>query len=155
MSKQYWILKSEPSTYSIDDLINEPNHITPWEGVRNYQARNYLRDSMKVGDLGFFYHSNCTVPAIVGIVEIVRSGYPDKTAFDPKSLYFDPKSTQDNPRWIRVDVEFKHKFATPLSLQTLKNNPKLRSLILVQKGNRLSVMPVTKQEWQAILAMEQ
>lgn len=150
---QYWLVKTEPTTYSFDDLIADEKQITPWEGVRNYKARNYLRNDMKRGDLAFFYHSSCPEPSIMGIVKVVRAGYPDPTQFDPKSPYYDPKSSPAHPRWYRVDMQYKKKFTTPLSLQSIKANPKLATMILVHKGNRLSVMPVTPQEWQSVLAM--
>lgn len=154
MAKQYWLYKSEPDTFSIDDLANLPKQTEPWDGVRNYQARNYLRQA-KTGDKVFFYHSNCKIPGIVGICEVVKSAYPDETAFDPKSKYHDPKSSPENPRWFCVDVKFKEKFKACLSLSELKENPALKELPLVRKGNRLSVMPVSKHEWDAILMMKQ
>lgn len=153
MSKQYWLIKSEPETFSIDDLIAAKHQTTPWDGVRNYQARNYLRDKMKVGDLAFFYHSSCAIPAIVGMVEVVQSATPDPSAFDPQSAYYDPKSTPASPRWFMIEVKFQKKFSSPITLQSLKNNPLLESFPLLRKGNRLSVIPVTTRQWQTILAM--
>jgi len=147
----YWLLKSEPNTYSIDDLKNAPKKTDHWDGVRNYQARNFMRDDMKKGDLGFFYHSNCDVPGIVGVVEITKESYPDHTAFDPNSNYFDPKSDKENPRWFMVDVTFKKKFNGTISLQELKVVNGLEEMRLLKKGNRLSVMPVNPQEWKIIL----
>jgi len=147
----YWLLKSEPSTYSIDDLKSSPKKTDHWDGVRNYQARNFMRDEMKKGDLAFFYHSNCETPGIVGVVEIVKESYPDFTAFDPESNYFDPKSNQDNPRWFMVDVKFKEKFPHTIPLRALKEIRGLEKMKLIQKGNRLSVMPVDKSEWNIIL----
>lgn len=149
---QYWLMKSEPDVFGIDDL--QRVGVEPWDGVRNYQARNMLRDQMQVGDLVFFYHSNCEVPGIVGIAEIARQGYPDDTAFNPEAKYFDPKSDPHNPRWYRVDVKFVRKLQRTLSLQVLREHPALQNMPLVRKGNRLSVMPVNEQEWQAILALE-
>lgn len=149
----YWLLKSEPEAYSIDDLKADPKHHEPWDGVRNYQARNMMRDEMKKGDLAFFYHSNCKPPGIVGIMKIVKEGYPDKTALDPKSKYYDPKHTADSPRWYHVDVQYQKKFKNIISLETLKQNPALKNMPLLRKGNRLSVMPVGKKEWDAILQM--
>jgi predicted RNA-binding protein with PUA-like domain len=149
----FWLLKSEPDTYSIEDLKNEPGQVGTWDGVRNYKARNYLRDEMQVGDKAFFYHSSCETPAIVGIVKIVRAGYPDPTAFNPKSPYYDPKTSPDNPRWFMVQVKFERKLKNPITLKDIKNNPKLAKLTLVQKGNRLSVMPIKSNEWETILAM--
>lgn len=149
----YWLMKSEPGCFSIDDLKNSPKQITHWDGVRNYQARNMMRDQMKKGDLAFFYHSNCNPPAIVGIMKIVKESYPDFTAFDPDDQHYDPKSTQDNPRWWMVDVKFEKKFNESISLNQLKQNPALFNMQLLRKGNRLSVMPVSAAEWKAILAM--
>ncbi|MFI4937092.1 MAG: EVE domain-containing protein [Candidatus Berkiellales bacterium] len=152
MKKQYWLLKTEPSTFSIDDLCRAKNQTTSWEGVRNYKARNFLRDGMKVGDLAFFYHSSCKVPAIVGIVQITRAGYPDPSAFNPASPYYDPKTSRDHPRWFMVDVKFKEQLDPPFPLSAIKELSHLGSLALIQKGNRLSVIPITSQQWQAILS---
>lgn len=149
----YWLFKSEPETFSIDDLKACHQGIDAWNGVRNYQARNFLRDQIKVGDLGFFYHSNCKTPGIVGIVAVVRAGYPDLTQFDPQSDYYDPKSTPQKPRWFVVDVKFKQKFSSIISLQTLKMMPELMNMPLLRKGNRLSVLPVMAQEWQIVEPM--
>jgi len=147
---QYWLMKSEPETFSIDDLAKRPKQTEPWDGVRNYQARNWLRDKMQVGDLAFFYHSNCPIPGIAGIVEIVKAGYPDSTAFDPKSQYHDAKSTPENPRWFRVDVKLVEKFPKIISLNELREISGLQHMRLLQKGNRLSVMPVNAKEWEII-----
>ena len=141
----YWLMKSEPDAYSIDDLKRDKRE--PWDGVRNYQARNMMRDQMKVGDLAFFYHSNCEEPGIVGTMKIVREGYPDPTAFDPKDKHFDPKSDPENPRWYLVDVQFVRKFRRTILLRELKQHRELADLPLVRRGNRLSVMPVSKPEW--------
>jgi predicted RNA-binding protein with PUA-like domain len=149
---QYWLMKSEPDAFSIDDL--ERVGIEPWDGVRNYQARNMLRDQMQVGDGVLFYHSNCEVPGIVGIAEIATTGYPDDTAFNPEAKYHDPKSDPENPRWYRVDVKFVRKLAHTISLAALKTCPELAESPLIRKGNRLSVMPVSAQEWHAILTLE-
>jgi predicted RNA-binding protein with PUA-like domain len=149
---QYWLMKSEPDVFGIDDL--QRVGIEPWDGVRNYQARNMLRDQMQLGDLVFFYHSNCELPGITGLAEIARQGYPDDTAFNPEAKYFDPKSAPQNPRWYRVDVKFVRKLQRTLSLQELREHPALKNMPLVRKGNRLSVMPVTEQEWHDILALE-
>lgn len=151
---KYWLLKSEPETFSIDKLKQLPKQIEHWDGVRNYQARNLLRDEVKVGDLAFFYHSSCKIPGIVGIVEVVKSGYPDFTAFDPHSNYYDPQSVSDNPRWYMIDVKYQRHLKHIITLQELRGIPFLENLRLLQKGNRLSVMPVTKQEWQIILELE-
>ena len=153
----YWLMKSEPEAFSIDDLARAPQKTTCWDGVRNYQARNMLRDQMKKGDLAFFYHSNCEVPGIVGIVEIVREGYPDHTAFDPEDHHFDPKSDAKNPRWFMVDVKLKKKFSRVVSLRELKacTNKSLSGFQLLAKGNRLSVMPVTALQWNFIESLSQ
>lgn len=154
---QYWLMKSEPSEFSIDDLAASPGKTAHWDGVRNYQARNMLRDQMKCGDFAFFYHSNCKQPGIVGIVKITREGYPDHTAFDPTDPHFDPKSTPDHPRWYMVDVTLHRKLNHPILLQQLKEHAdgKLRGLQPIRRGNRLSVMPVSKAHWQFVLGLEQ
>ncbi len=146
----HWLIKSEPSCFSIDDLYQSPNQTSPWDGIRNYQARNFIRNDMKVGDLLFFYHSNCNPPGIVGIAEVVSEAYPDYTAFDPNSEHPDPNSTPDKPRWFMVDVKFKQKFPQLISLETLKQCPELQAMALVRRGNRLSVMPVNQKEWDFI-----
>ena len=152
----YWLMKSEPDVFGIDDLAKRPGRTEPWDGVRNYQARNMMRDQMKRGDLAFFYHSNCETPGIVGIVTLVREGYPDHTAFDPDAKYYDPKSDPDNPRWYMVDVKYKRKLKRTISLQELKayaDGP-LKDMPLLRKGNRLSVMPVAPDQWEFVLALE-
>ena len=151
---QYWLMKSEPSVFSIDDLKNRPRKTEPWEGVRNYQARNMMRDQMQQGDLALFYHSSCEEPGIVGIMEIIREGYPDPSAFDPGNIYHDPKSDPENPVWYQVDVKFRRKFRRTITLAELRKHRKLADMKLVQKGNRLSVMPVTVKEWDFILGLE-
>lgn len=148
----HWLLKSEPCTFSIDDLAKRPLQTEPWDGVRNYQARNFMKE-MQCGDLAFFYHSSCATPGIVGVVEIVKAAYPDKTAFNPESKYFDPKSTIENPRWFRVDVKLVKKFEHIISLEQLKQQTGLYKMRLLQRGNRLSVMPVTNKEWEIILKL--
>jgi predicted RNA-binding protein with PUA-like domain len=150
----YWLMKSEPGEFSIDDLEHRPHQIEHWDGVRNYQARNMMREGMKTGDLIFFYHSNCTQPAIVGIARIVREAYPDHTAFDPENPHYDPGSGPDKPRWFMVDVQFVRKLNRPIVLTELKDRPELSGLPLVRRGNRLSVMPVTEAQWNFILALE-
>jgi len=147
-------MKSEPDVFSIDDLKNRPKQTEPWDGVRNYQARNMLRDDMKKDDLALFYHSSCEVPGIVGIMEIVKEGYPDPTAFNPKHKYYDPKSKPDKPTWYLVDVKFKRKLKRVIPLTELRDKKPLQNMRLLQKGNRLSVMPVTKKEWDYILSLE-
>ena len=148
----YWLMKSEPDVFGIDHL--KAVKIEPWDGVRNYQARNMMRDQMKKGDLVFFYHSNTDVPGIVGIMEVVKEGYPDHTAFDPEAKYYDPKSNPDNPRWYMVDVKFKRKLKRTISLSELKELEELEDMPLVRKGNRLSIMPVTREQWDFILSLE-
>lgn len=150
----YWLMKSEPDVFSIDDLKNRLKQIEPWDGVRNYQARNMLRDEMKKGDLAFFYHSSCEIPGIVGIMEIAKAGYPDPAAFILKHKYYDPKSKPDNPTWYLVDVKFKRKLKRVIPLTELRDKKPLQNMKLLQKGNRLSVMPVTKKEWDYILSLE-
>ncbi len=151
MDKQFWLLKTEPGEFSIDDLNACGKKGEPWNGIRNYQARNFLRD-MSVGDLAFIYHSACEVPAIVGLSEVIRSAYPDPDALDKKSRYFDAKSSQDNIRWSCVDVKFIEKFVEPLSLKSIKNEAALADMKLVN-SSRLSVSPVTEAEYNTILAL--
>lgn len=148
-----WLMKSEPNEFGIDDLKARPNKTEPWDGVRNYQARNMMRDQMSIGDRVFFYHSNCDVPGIVGIAKVASAAYPDPTAFDPQDPHYDPKSDPDNPRWFLVDVKFVRKLKRTISLTELKANPALAEMALVRRGNRLSVMPVTDEEWDAVMAM--
>lgn len=150
MTKSYWLLKTEPETYSIDDLEAAPDQTTCWEGVRNYQARNMLRDDFKVGDAVLIYHS-VKNPAVVGTATVVKAGYPDHFAWDRKSHYFDPKSTPEKPTWFMVDVRFEKKFERPLSLAELREMASLQDMELLRKGSRLSVQPVRKREWTAIL----
>lgn len=154
MSKntQYWLMKSEPDAFSIDDLKKKGQEA--WDGVRNYQARNFMRDGMRVGDKVFFYHSNCDEPGIVGIAEVATDAYPDPSQFDPKSKYFDAASSRDNPRWMLVDVKFVKKLKRTITLKQLQAEPALADMALVRKGNRLSVMPVGAEEWRHILTME-
>ena len=146
-------MKSEPDVYGIDHLRAEKRKTDHWDGIRNYQARNFMRDEMKKGDLAFFYHSNCEEPAIVGVIEIVREGYPDYTAFLANEKYFDAKSDPENPRWVMVDVRYKRKFKTPVTLKALKGEGALVQMRLVQRGNRLSILPVAAKEWKHILKM--
>lgn len=150
----YWLMKSEPDTFSIDDLASRPNKTEHWDGVRNYQARNMMRDDMQKGDLIFFYHSSCKEPGIVGIARVTRQGYPDFTAFKSKNKYYDPKSTPENPRWYMVDVQFVRKLKREISLQELKSYKSLANIPLLQRGNRLSVMPISKKHWDFILKQE-
>lgn len=150
---KYWLMKSEPETFGIEHLKKRPKQTEPWDGVRNYQARNMMRDEMQVGDKAFFYHSNCAEPGIVGIVEIVKAGYPDSTAFDPESKYYDPKATAENPRWFRVDVKFERQLDKTISLAELKRHPALEGMAVLARGSRLSITPVTAQQWQFITAL--
>ena len=146
----YWLFKTEPDAFSIDDLASRPNQTEPWDGVRNYQARNFLRDDIALGDLVYIYHSSCKNVGIAGVAEVVKAGYPDTTQFDPESKYFDPKSDPATPRWFRVDVKFVEKFEKVLALSDIKQMQEINELPLVKKGGRLSVMPVTEQEWQQL-----
>ncbi|MBB4724061.1 EVE domain-containing protein [Xanthomonas euvesicatoria] len=152
--KRYWLMKSEPDTFSIDDL--ERVGTEPWNGVRNYQARNFMRDGMQVGDGVFFYHSNCKVPGIVGIAKVASAAYPDDTQFDPSSDYHDPKSTREDPRWMLVDVAFERKLARTISLDEIKQQADAlgEGFALIARGNRLSILPVTAAQWKLLLAME-
>ena len=149
MTMRYWLMKSEPSEFSIDDLAREPKKSTSWIGVRNYQARNFMRDQMQLGDLVLFYHSTCAVPGIAGIAEVSKLAYPDETQFDRKSDYFDPKATRDNPRWVHVDVKLVKKTRL-VPLSELRGYPKLAKMQLLQRGNRLSITPVDPAEWKFI-----
>ena len=148
----YWLIKSEPDTYSIDDL--ERDRMEPWDGIRNYQARNMIRDEMTPGDEAFFYHSSCETPAIVGIAKIASRAYTDPTQYDSRSKYFDPKSTEDKPRWYLVDVAFVRKLQRPVTLREMKDHPGLKDFRLTQRGNRLSVLPVSESHWKLILSLE-
>ena len=147
-----WLMKSEPDVYSIDDLERDGREM--WDSIRNYQARNMMRDDMRIGDEIFFYHSNCKEPAIAGISRVASEPYPDPTQFDPDSRYFDPKSSTEAPRWILVDVEFVRKLETPITLAEIKAHPGLDDMILTRRGNRLSIMPVSKEHWDIILSLE-
>ena len=144
----YWLFKSEPNCYSIDDLARDKTE--HWDGIRNYQARNFMRDQCQVGDQIIFYHSSCAEPGAVGICEVSREAYPDHTAWDPASDHPDPKSTRDNPRWLMVDVTFKAKFKTTVSLKDMRSIPALSEMQLLKKGNRLSLFPITKSEFELI-----
>ena len=150
MSQGYWLFKSEPETFSIDDLKYASKQTEHWDGVRNYQARNMLRDRIKQGDYAFFYHSNCPFPGVVGIVEVVKSGYPDFTAWDIYSDHFDNKSSVECPRWFMVDVCFVKKFSRVVTLQEIKQHPLLSTMWIARKGNRLSITPVEKEQWDII-----
>ena len=152
----YWLMKSEPNDFSIDDLRAAPGRETCWDGVRNYQARNFMRDQMKRGDLVFFYHSNCPQPGIAGIATVCREAYPDHTAFDPNDKHYDPKSDPNNPRWYMVDISYQRKLQRLISLSELREHGdgQLKHLALLRRGNRLSVTPVGGREWDFILSLE-
>ena len=149
---QYWLMKSEPDTYSIDDL--QSFGVDHWDGIRNYQVRNFFRNQMQVGEQAFFYHSNCKEPGIVGTMEIVSTAYPDHTAFDPSEKYFDSKSDPENPRWLMVDVRYIRHLDRMITLGELRQQKQIADMKLLQRGNRLSVLPLSKMEWQYILEME-
>jgi predicted RNA-binding protein with PUA-like domain len=169
---RYWLMKSEPDVFSVDDLARRPKKTEPWNGVRNYQARNFMRDDMKRGDLVFFYHSSCPQPGIAGIMKVARQAYPDETQFDDSSEYFDPKATRDKPRWVNVDVRMVRKTRLVrdkprwvnvdvrmvrktrlVSIEELRSHPELSSMQILKKGNRLSITPVTDAEWQFIMSL--
>ena len=154
--KQYWLMKSEPAEFGIDHLKAMPKKTDHWDGVRNYQARNMMRDEMCRGDQVLFYHSNCAEPGVVGIMEVVKTGYPDHTAFDPKAKYYDPKSDPDDPRWYMVDVKYQRHLRRNISLRELRaySDGELQDLPLLRKGNRLSIMPITAAHWSFILSLE-
>jgi predicted RNA-binding protein with PUA-like domain len=152
----YWLFKSEPDAFSVDDLARARGATTAWDGVRNYQVRNMLRDRMKAGDRGFFYHSSCAEPGIVGIVKVVREGYAERAALDPKHRYHDPGSDPANPRWYSVDVQLERRIDPPITLETLREHAQgaLAELLILRRGNRLSVTPVSAAEWRFILSLE-
>jgi predicted RNA-binding protein with PUA-like domain len=149
---RYWLMKSEPDEVSFDDVLAAPAHTVAWFGVRNYQARNFMRDAMAVGDGILFYHSSCAVPGVAGIAQVASGPYPDATQFDGKGKYFDPKATQENPRWISVDVRALEK-GRYLPLAEMRANPALEDMVLLQKGSRLSISPVTASQWNTIVAL--
>lgn len=153
---QHWLMKSEPDVFGIDDLAKNPGKTTFWDGVRNYQARNFMRDQMKLGDRAFFYHSNCAEPAIAGIVKVAKAGYPDHTAFDKHDPHFDPDSDPDAPRWYMVDVRLERKLKRPITLAELRRHAggALKGLALLQRGSRLSITPVSDAHWRFILDLE-
>jgi predicted RNA-binding protein with PUA-like domain len=153
MARKYWLMKTEPQTYSIQDLAKEPKQTTYWDGVRNYQARNMMRDEMKPGDEVLIYHSNADPPAVVGTAAITREGYPDHTAWDPRDKHFDPKSSKENPRWFMVDIQLREIFPQPVSLAELRFIPSLKEMELLRKGSRLSVQPVRKKEFDTIVKL--
>jgi predicted RNA-binding protein with PUA-like domain len=148
----YWLMKSEPDAYGIDDLQRDGRE--PWDGIRNYQARNMMRDDMAIGDHVFFYHSSCKEPGVVGLMTIASKPYPDSTQFDPDDKHYDPKSDPDDPRWCLVDVQFVKKLERTITLADIKAHPGLDDMILVRKGNRLSIMPINEDHWNIILSLE-
>ncbi len=150
---RYWLVKSEPDVFGFHHLMDLPEQTTSWDGVRNYQARNFLRDEIAVGDRVLFYHSSCSCPGIVGITAVVRAGYPDATAFDPTAKYYDPGTYPAKPRWYAVDLQYQQALPRFLSLAELKTHPELSGMPLLARGNRLSVMPVTREQWQFIVAL--
>jgi predicted RNA-binding protein with PUA-like domain len=152
MRMRHWLMKTEPSEFSIDDLQRAPQQTAPWDGVRNYQSRNHMRDGMKLGDRVLFYHSSTDPLAIVGTARIVREAYPDKTAWNKKSPYYDKRSTPNNTAWVRVDLQFESKFAVPVSLAELRTMPALKDMLLLRRGMRLSIQPVTPEEFEAVLS---
>jgi predicted RNA-binding protein with PUA-like domain len=152
-AKKYWLLKSEAESFSIHDLAASPNQTTCWDGVRNYQARNFLRDEMRLGDLVLFYHSNADPPAVVGTAVVVREAYPDHTAWDHRDHHFDPKASPDNPIWQMVDIQLRETFPQPLALDALRGVAALKDMELLRKGSRLSVQPVRKSEFDTILKL--
>jgi predicted RNA-binding protein with PUA-like domain len=148
----YWLMKSEPDECSIDDLARLPSQTVPWVGVRNYQARNFMRDQMRVGDGVLFYHSSCPEPGIAGIAEVASTAYPDETQFDPNSPYFDAAARREEPRWLHVDVKLVRKTRL-LSLAEMRAAPELAEMVVLKRGNRLSITPVTAQEWKSVLSL--
>jgi len=153
---KYWLFKTEPATFGVDDLARARGATTAWDGVRNYQVRNMLRDEMKAGDLGFLYHSSCDVPGIYGIVKVVKEGYPERAALDRKHKYFDPKSDPAKPSWYSVDVQLERKIDPPITLETLRKHAHgaLSEMLILRRGNRLSVTPVTRDEWRFITSLK-
>ena len=151
--RRYWLFKSEPTAYSFADLLAEENQTAEWDGVRNYQVRNYMRDDMQVGDGVLFYHSSAKPLAVIGTAYIVRESYPDSTSWDSAEKHCDPKSTPDNSIWLMVDIQADQQFARPVTLEELKQNPRLESMLLIRRGMRLSVQPVTKEEWDEVISL--
>ncbi len=151
----YWLFKSEPDAFSVDDLARARDATSAWDGVRNYQVRNMMRDEMRIGDQGFFYHSSCAVPGIAGIVRVVRAGYPERAALEPKHRYFDPESDPGHPRWYCVDVRLERRIDPLITLEVLRKHARgaLSGMLLLRRGNRLSVTPVTREEWRFILSL--
>ena len=151
--RKYWLFKSEPTAYSFADLMSETDRTAEWDGVRNYQVRNFMRDEMQIGDGVLFYHSSAKPMAVVGLARIVGEAVPDTTAFDPSEKHYDPKSDPNNPAWLMIDIQGERELDRPVTLQEIKENPKLQGMLLVKRGMRLSVQPVTKEEWDEVVAM--
>jgi predicted RNA-binding protein with PUA-like domain len=153
---KYWLFKTEPQTFSVDDLARAPRSTTAWDGVRNYQVRNMLRDDVKPGDRGFLYHSSCDVPGIYGIVEVMTEGYPERAALDRRHAYFDPKSDPQQPTWYSVDVRLEKRIDPPITLEALRKHARgaLAEMLILRRGNRLSVTPVTREEWRFITSLK-
>ena len=151
--RKYWLFKSEPTAYSFADLLGEPDRTAEWDGVRNYQVRNLMRDEMKVGDGVLFYHSSAKPMAVVGTATIVKEAYPDSTAWDPNDRHYDSKSTPGNTAWLMVDIQAGQEFARPVTLQEIKDNPRLQDMMVARRGMRLSIQPVAKEEWDEVIAM--
>jgi len=151
--RRYWLFKSEPGNYSFQDLLSEEDQIAEWDGVRNYQVRNYMRDDMKIGDGVLFYHSSAKPTAVMGTARIVREAYPDHTAWEVGAKYYDPKSDPDNPTWLMVDIQADQTFSRPVTLQEIKDNPNLQGMIVVKRGVRISIQPVDKADWDEIVAL--
>ena len=153
--RKYWLFKSEPNAYSFSDLLNEPDRTAEWDGVRNYQARNFMRDEMKVGDGVLFYHSSNAAPAVIGTAQVAREAYPDNSAWEPGSRHYDAKSTPDNPLWYMVDIQAQEELARSITLKEIKENPALQGMMLVRRGMRLSIQPVAREEWDEIVSLGQ
>ncbi len=153
MARRYWLMKSEPTVYSFDDLWKDKKRTTFWDGVRNYKARNFMRDEMRVGDGVLVYHSNCNPPGVAGMAEVASEAYPDPTQFDPDDAHHDPKSTTENPRWVVVDVRAVERLTRLVSLEALRSDPALADMVVLRRGNRLSITPVAPAEWGVIRAL--
>ena len=151
--RKYWLFKSEPTAYSFSDLVGEPDQTAEWDGVRNYQVRNLMRDEMKVGDGVLFYHSSAKPMAVMGTARIVKEAYPDPTAWDPSDKHFDPRSNPENPVWLMVDIQAEEEFSRPITLQEIKDHPKLQNMMVARRGMRLSLQPVAKEEWNEIISL--
>ncbi|CAI7996956.1 Thymocyte nuclear protein 1 [Geodia barretti] len=151
--RRYWLFKSEPTNYSFQDLLGEEDRTAEWDGVRNYQVRNFMRDEMKVGDGVLFYHSSAKPTAVMGTATVVKEAYPDSTAWEPGAKYYDPKSNPDDPTWLMVDILADQEFNRPVTLQEIKKNPKLQGMMVVKRGVRISIQPVSKEDWDEIIAL--